>query len=607
MTKEEAVSYIDSYTWSTMRLGLDRTRELLERLGNPQKRLKFIHVAGSNGKGSTCSMLDSILREAGYKTGLYTSPYIEDFSERFRINGTNIPDDRLAEITEAVKVHAEAMEDHPSQFELVTAIALRYFAEEQCDIVVLEVGLGGLLDSTNVIDAPEAAVITNIGLEHTEFLGNTITEIAKNKAGIIKPGCSVVCYDGPEEAKAVVRSICEEQGNDLVISDLSKLNPLSCDLTGQKLDYKDRKGLHLALLGDYQLRNTTVVLDTIDILRKRGWNVTEEQIRNGLRKVTWPARFEVLNLDPLFILDGGHNPQCAEALSESLRDLLPGETFVFLTGVLADKDYPAIMATIAPLADEFVTVTPDNDRALTAEDLARYLEEHGSKASAAASVEEGLRKAFDLAGPHGKIVSFGSLYMAGAVRSAYKKEVRNRIRKSMISMRKALSAEAVAERSSAICDRITDSEEYKAAKTIFLYKAVNGEADLSAVAEKAVADGKTVCYPLCIDRETMECRIPENEYAWKSGAYHIPEPDPEHSALVTPEDIDLALCPLTAFDENGMRLGMGAGYYDRYLQKCRNAHVIGVAYEAQKVNNLPAETWDVPMDGIMTEMRRYFK
>ena len=206
MTPQEAIDYIEQFTWSTTKLGLERTQALLRALGDPQKKLKFIHVAGSNGKGSTCAMLAAILRSAGYRTGLYISPYIQDFCERMQIDGENVPGDKLAEITERVRVIADAMEDHPSQFELVTAIAMEYFCEARCDIVVLEVGMGGALDSTNAIDAPEVAVITNIGLEHTEYLGDTLEKIAATKAGIIKSGCSAVCYDGAPEVdrKSVV-------------------------------------------------------------------------------------------------------------------------------------------------------------------------------------------------------------------------------------------------------------------------------------------------------------------------------------------------------------------------------------------------------------------
>ncbi len=226
MTPQEAVAYIENYTWSASRLGLERTRELLHALGDPQKQLKFIHVAGSNGKGSTCAMLESILRCAGYRTGLYISPYIQQFCERIQIGGHNIPGERLAAITEQVQTIADHMADHPSQFELVTAIAMVYFQQEHCDIVVLEVGMGGALDSTNVIDAPEVAVITNIGLEHTEYLGSTLAEIAATKAGIIKPGCCTVCYDGAPEVTQVIAQVCREKGVPMHLAKWGTVKPL---------------------------------------------------------------------------------------------------------------------------------------------------------------------------------------------------------------------------------------------------------------------------------------------------------------------------------------------------------------------------------------------
>ena len=249
MTDREAISYIENFGWSTTRLGLERTRELLASLGNPQKGLKFIHVAGSNGKGSTCAMLDAILRRAGFRTGLYTSPYIQDFCERIRVDGENIPGPALARITERVSALADRMADHPSQFELVTAVAMEYFAERQCDIVVLEVGMGGALDSTNVIDAPEVAVITNIGLEHTEYLGSTLSEIAAAKAGIIKPGCACVCYDSVPEVIDVVKAVCKEKNVPLTIADFSRAKTLSYDLDGQRF-LRNGNCYRLNLLGN---------------------------------------------------------------------------------------------------------------------------------------------------------------------------------------------------------------------------------------------------------------------------------------------------------------------------------------------------------------------
>ena len=417
MTAHEAIAYIENQGWSKTRLGLERTRELLEKLGDPQKRLKFVHVAGSNGKGSTCAMLDAILRAAGYRAGLYTSPYIQDFCERIRVNGENIPGDDLARLTGRVREIAEAMDDHPSQFELVTALAMEYFAEQGCDIVVLEVGMGGALDSTNAIDAPEVAVITNIGLEHTEYLGDTLEKIAATKAGIIKPGCSCVCYDGAPEVTAVIKRVCAEKNLPLRVADYGKVEPLGQSLDGQEFLWNGSE-YRLALLGAHQLHNAAVVIETIAALRERGWNISEEAVQAGLQGVQWPARLEVINRQPLVILDGGHNPQCAEALAASLRELLPNKKVVFLLGVLRDKDYPRMMEMLLPFAQEFICLTPFSDRALPADELAAYLTARGTRARGCDNVEAGLRAALEAADGV-PVVAFGSLYLAGAIRGAF--------------------------------------------------------------------------------------------------------------------------------------------------------------------------------------------
>ena len=419
MTPQEAIDYIEQYTWSTTRLGLERTRELLDKLGNPQKKLKFIHVAGSNGKGSTCAMLAAILQAAGYRTGLYISPYIQDFCERMQVDGQNVPGETLAEITGRVKTIADAMEDHPSQFELVTAIALEYFHEAGCDIVVLEVGMGGALDSTNAIDAPEVAVITNSGLEHTEYLGDTLEKIAATKAGIIKPGCHAVCYDGAPEVTEVVKRVCAEKNVALKCVDFSRMEPIAETLDGQTFRW-DGAEKRVALLGPHQLHNTATVLYTVEALRERGWKIPETAVDAGLASVKWPARLEVLSRDPLFLLDGGHNPQCAEALAAAIDKLLPGKKVVFLLGVLADKDYPQIMDIVMPYAKKFVCMTPFSDRALTGDKLRDFLKNKGAAASSCGSdVARGIRAAQKAAGKRGAVVAFGSLYLAGHVRTVW--------------------------------------------------------------------------------------------------------------------------------------------------------------------------------------------
>jgi dihydrofolate synthase/folylpolyglutamate synthase len=295
-----------------------------------------------------------------------------------------------------------------------------YFLEKGVDIVVLEVGMGGALDSTNAIDAPEVAVITNIGLEHTEYLGNTLEEIASTKAGIIKTGCHAVCYDGAPVVTEVIKNVCNEKNVPLRCVDFSRLTPVSESLDGQKFLW-DGKKYDLALLGEHQLHNAATVLNVIEALKERGWKVTAKAIKEGLKTVKWPARLEILGRKPLFILDGGHNPQCAEALANSLDKLLGGKKAMFLLGVLADKDYPTMMTMMMPYAKEFVCITPDSGRALPAKDLAEWFRQRGAAAEAADDFVSGIKIAEKKAGKTGIIVCFGSLYLAGHIRVEYAK------------------------------------------------------------------------------------------------------------------------------------------------------------------------------------------
>ena len=421
MTYEEALSYIHSICWKGSKLGLDRTRELLGKLNDPQKELKFIHIAGTNGKGSTAAMLSSILEEAGYRVGLYTSPFINRFNERMQVNHQPIPDEELAALTEYVRPHADAMADSPTEFELITALAMVWFARQNCDIVVLEVGMGGELDSTNIIDAPEAAVIAAMGLDHVKELGPTMADIARAKAGIIKEGGRVVSYGGNPEADEVIAAVCRARNASLCQPDFSAIVPGDFSLEGQTFSYKGWRGLRIPLVGAYQMNNAAVVLETVEVLRQRGWSVSDEAVRQGLADTRWPARFEVLRRDPVFIVDGGHNPHGIRATAESLSRLFPGRKITFVTGVMADKDVEHILGLIVPLADQFFTVRPDNPRAMDAGELARRIEAMGAKATACASVRDGVDRAIQAEGPHGVACALGSLYMSGEVRSCFGK------------------------------------------------------------------------------------------------------------------------------------------------------------------------------------------
>lgn len=367
----DPVEYINTPRWRSSRLGLDRTRELMAGLGNPQDKLRIVHVAGTNGKGSTCAFVASILQEAGYKTGLFTSPYIIEFADRIRVDGSNISLEDLLEVTLAVRDVAEAMPDHPTEFELMTAVAFTHFARQECDICVVEVGLGGRLDSTNIIEDPEVCVITPIALDHTELLGDTIAAIAGEKAGIMKPGVPVVCAVQEPEAMEVITACADKQNAPLTCVDASAIEGTPGDFS-----YREWQHVTLGLLGSYQPQNASTALEAIAVLRGRGWNIPDSAVEVGLASTYWPGRFEVLGDDPTFIVDGGHNPQGAKVLIESLAQRYPGRPIIMIMGVLADKDYPAMLRTIVayePLR-MFICIEPPNPRALTTEDLAQAVQ-----------------------------------------------------------------------------------------------------------------------------------------------------------------------------------------------------------------------------------------
>lgn len=420
MNAEQAIAYIHSVCWKGSIPGLGRTQELLEKMGNPEKKLKFVHIAGTNGKGSTAAMTASILRKAGYRTGLYTSPYIYRFHERIQVDGVEISDEELAEITEYVKPLADSMAQSPTEFELVCCIAFEYFYRKKCDIVVLEVGMGGAWDATNVIEVPEVAVITNIGLDHTEYLGDTVEKIAETKSGIFKPHGHGVVYRSTPSVEAVYERVCAERDVSLRKADFDGLVLKAHTLEGQVFDCGSRKNLVLPLLGDHQLHNASVVLSIADTLIGEGWKISEQNIYDGIRDVRWPGRFDIVCRKPLFIIDGGHNPQCIEALVKNIRDYLAGKKVVALTGVLADKDYADMYKPVMPLVDRFVCITPPNPRKLEAEQLARYLRQAGAQAQASESILDGVKKAMELAGKDGVVLCFGSLYSIGGIRDALK-------------------------------------------------------------------------------------------------------------------------------------------------------------------------------------------
>ncbi len=419
MTGNEAISYIHSMTWNRRATGYEHAKILLEKMGNPEKKLKYIHIGGTNGKGSTAAMIASVLQKAGYKTGLYTSPYIYRFHERIQIDGEQISDEELADVTAYVKSVADTLKDCPSEFALVCCIAFEYFARKECDIVVLEVGMGGASDSTNVIDCPEVAVLTNIGLDHTEYLGTTLEEIAETKAGIIKENGTAVIYRSTQSVEEVIAKVCEAKNVRYTFPMFEEIILSKHSFEGQNFNYKDRKDIFLPLLGQHQLCNAAVVLEAIDVMIGKGWKISEEAIRDGLRNVKWPGRFEVLSKEPLFIVDGGHNPQCMEALAENIKTYLSGRHVVAITGVLEDKDYAEMYRPLLPYIEEFLCITPPSPRKMEAVKLAESLRNAGARATAFPTVKDAIRQGIQLGGEYGAVLCFGSLYSICEIQEAF--------------------------------------------------------------------------------------------------------------------------------------------------------------------------------------------
>lgn len=412
MTYKEALNYIHSVNWTFCKPGLERITALCKALGDPQEGMRFVHVAGTNGKGSFCAMTASVLRRAGYKTGLFTSPYIKVFNERMMIDGEMIGDEELAGITAYVRPIADAMTDKPTEFELITAIAFVYFRRHNCDVVVLEAGMGGRLDSTNVIRRPLLSVITGIALDHMAFLGDTVEMIAAEKAGIIKDRRPVL-YGGEDTAAgSVIAAAAHKAGSAFHAVDYATLDVTHADLGGATFDYGDCKDLRLPLLGTYQPRNAAVVLCAVELLRAEGLDIPDAAVREGLASVTWHGRFELLATDPPVIFDGAHNAQGIAAAVDSIRRYFGEQKVYVMTGVLRDKDYHAIARCLSTVAARAFVLTPDNPRALSGEEYAALLEENGVPSTAYPDIPSAYRAARAQAKADNlPLVCLGSLYV----------------------------------------------------------------------------------------------------------------------------------------------------------------------------------------------------
>ena len=417
MTYDEAVEIIYSKSWGNSKVGLERMYKFCELAGNPQNKLKFVHIAGTNGKGSTATMIMEILVKAGYKVGLFTSPSLVKLNERILINGIQISDREFTAITQHLKKYAINMEETPTEFEWITAIAFEYFSRNHCDLVILEVGMGGRLDSTNVIEKAEVAVITSIGYDHMKELGNTLPKIAKEKAGIIKSGSDVVFYNQELSVKDTIENVCIAKNSQLHIVNFDINSIKRIGLIGQKFSTPMYPDIFIPLLGEHQQKNACVAIQTIQILREKGWTVDDRDIYDGLAESKCMARFEIFSENPIVILDGGHNAQAIEAMGYNLKDYFPQKNIVFVIGVLLDKDYRNMMDILIPIAKQIYTVTADNPRALPASELAEYIKTYGLPVMVCDKPIDGVEKALQNAGEDTVLCILGSLAIAGSVRS----------------------------------------------------------------------------------------------------------------------------------------------------------------------------------------------
>ncbi len=411
MTYDEKIQKINKLSKFSSKLGLERVTKLLNMMGNPQDSLKCIHVAGTNGKGSVCFMLSSILKESGYKTGIFISPHIEDFRERIQINGSLIPKSKVCEILDYFESYLNSpifKYDPITEFELTTAIAFKYFKDENCDIVVLETGMGGRLDATNVIKSPLCSVITTVSFDHTKILGKNILEIAKEKFGIIKPGCPVVVGSNQEsEVYELAKDICTQRKSSLIIVKKEKISCTHESIQGKMIfNYKNLK-LSLPLLGEYQKSNISIVLSVIETL-SNNLIVSEESLIKGLSKVNVPCRMEIVNNCPLIILDSAHNVEGAQALANFIEKKFKFKNIIGIVGILADKDVEGIFKTLSCYFSKIITIKSDSPRAMSLSNITSIAKKYGKLVHSYENNEQAIRDVIKFMSEKDILIIFGS-------------------------------------------------------------------------------------------------------------------------------------------------------------------------------------------------------
>lgn len=416
MNEVETYDYLQSFPVFNGKdpFNLDAIQELMERLGNPQNQLKCIHVAGTNGKGSVCAFLHQILSQR-YQVGLFTSPYIECFEEQIKINGYNISKQDVSEIATYIRNVVEEYGIQVSLFEFTVALAFVYFQKKHCEFAIFEVGLGGAYDATNVIEDSILDIITSIDYDHMNLLGNTLTEIASVKAGIIKEKHNVLLYPQSKEIEEVIQDVCVQNHATLKIASLPQERYST--LKGQSFVWKERK-YFIPLLGLYQINNASMAIQACEWLRDMDYKITQEDIESGLKQVAWSSRFEIIQENPMVIVDGSHNLQGIQSLVESLNHYFKDQKIIFITGVLKDKNYPEMMKVISEKTKRFYTITPNNPRALKSEELATYLEENlNVEAISCTDIQFALNRALKESNTKDVICIFGSFYSLGQLKS----------------------------------------------------------------------------------------------------------------------------------------------------------------------------------------------
>ena len=430
MNYTEARVYLDEVSKYGSVLGLENMRELLGRLGNPQDDLKFIHISGTNGKGSVLAYLSTILSGGGYRTGRSISPTLFSYRERIQVDEQKIEKESLAHHVTAIAKAIEEMKaenaGNPTAFEVETALAFLYFKEKDCDIVVLETGLGGALDATNIIKTTVMEVIAPISMDHMEFLGDTLEKIAMQKAGIIKPHTAVVSASQEPDAKKVLDHVCKENQCSIYMVDPAQITDVLYDVEEQQFSYKNWKNVKITLAGSYQILNAALALEGVEELRRLGYHLTDEQVRQGLYRAVWRGRFTLLSKNPAVIIDGAHNPGAAKELKHSLDLYFKGKDLYYIFGVFQDKDYQEVIRLTAPLAKHIITVqTPGNPRALPANELKEAVQAVNPSVEAAQSIQEAVKKSLQLAKNEDAIIIFGSLSFLGEAEKAVKGEEKN--------------------------------------------------------------------------------------------------------------------------------------------------------------------------------------